>query len=106
MIRSGTGAATTPPSSQRLQARFSRLVTTTKYFAGSTSSCSLISRRQRFASALRLDFGMAHARLKIQQLELCVVEFLAAGAVLVDPLQSQLFFQYPDLQLSPDEFLL
>src|ERR1017187_8740297 len=43
MIRSGTGAATTPPSSQRLQARFSRLVTTTKYFAGSTSSCSLIS---------------------------------------------------------------
>jgi hypothetical protein len=30
---------------------------------------------------------MAHARLKIQQLELCVVEFLAAGTVLVDPLQ-------------------
>src|ERR1035437_1674398 len=43
MIRAGAGAATTPPSSQRLQARFSRLVTTTKYFAGSTSNCSLTS---------------------------------------------------------------
>ena len=43
MIRSGAGAAATPPSSQCLQARFSRLVTTTKYLAGSTSSCSLTS---------------------------------------------------------------
>jgi hypothetical protein len=34
---------TTPRSSHRLQVRFSRLVTNTKYFAGSTSSCSLSS---------------------------------------------------------------
>jgi hypothetical protein len=36
MIRGGSGAATTPCTSQ---ARFSRLVTSTKYLAGSTSSC-------------------------------------------------------------------
>jgi hypothetical protein len=37
---------------------------------------------------------------------LCIAEFLAAGTVLLDPLQSQLLFQYLDLQLSPDEFFL
>ena len=42
MIRSGSGAALTP-SAQPLQARFSRLVTATKYCAGSRSSCSLCS---------------------------------------------------------------
>jgi hypothetical protein len=40
MIRSGNGAAATPHSSHRLQARFSRRVTNANYFAGSTSSCS------------------------------------------------------------------
>src|SRR5882724_12344323 len=43
MILAGTGAAATPPSSHLRQARFSRLVTNTKYSAGSTSSCSLWS---------------------------------------------------------------
>jgi len=43
LARAGAGAAATPPSSQCLQARFSRLVTTTKYLAGSASSCSLTS---------------------------------------------------------------
>ena len=43
MMRGGSGAAITPPSSQCLQARFSRLVTSTKYLAGSTSNCSLSS---------------------------------------------------------------
>src|SRR5271165_2237828 len=37
MMRGGSGAATTPSSSHDRQARFSRLVTSTKYFAGSTS---------------------------------------------------------------------
>ena len=37
------GAAATPPSPQCWQARFSRLVTNTKYSAGSTSNCSLRS---------------------------------------------------------------
>jgi hypothetical protein len=43
MIRGGRGAETTPRSSHDLQARFSRLVTWTKYFAGSTSSWELSS---------------------------------------------------------------
>jgi len=43
MIRAGAGAVSTPPCSQCWQARFSRLVTNTKYLAGSTSSCSLVS---------------------------------------------------------------
>lgn len=43
MIRAGNGAATTGATSQCLQARFSRLVTVTKYRAGSTSKCSLVS---------------------------------------------------------------
>jgi len=63
-------------------------------------------RRQWLAPAFRLDFGIAHPGLKIQQLELCVAEFLAAGSVLLDPLQPQLLFQRLDPQLSPDEFLL
>ena len=37
-MRAGRGAAVTPPSPQDWQARFSRLVTTTKYLAGSLSS--------------------------------------------------------------------
>src|SRR5258708_31479362 len=43
MIRGGSGAETTPRSSHDLQARFSRLLTSTKYFAGSTSSWELSS---------------------------------------------------------------
>src|SRR5258708_20761894 len=43
MIRGGSGAETTPCSSHDLQARFSRLLTSTKYFAGSTSSWELSS---------------------------------------------------------------
>src|SRR5208283_917204 len=42
-IRLGIAAAVTPCSGQDLQARFSRLVTCTKYRAGSTSSTSLTS---------------------------------------------------------------
>ena len=42
MIRAGAEAVTTPRWQQR-QPRFSRLVTKTKYLAGSTSSCSLCS---------------------------------------------------------------
>jgi len=42
-IRGGSGAATTPCSSHLRQARFSRLLTSTKYRADSTSSCSLSS---------------------------------------------------------------
>jgi hypothetical protein len=38
MIRGGSGAETTPSSSHDRQARFSRFVTNTKYFAGSTSN--------------------------------------------------------------------
>src|ERR1035437_8652564 len=164
MIRAGVGAATTPPSSQSLPARFSRLVTTPKYFAGSTSNCSLPSwpitpvawppvlpvpcsglaarragsllrrasdhslharqrggqllsagmfaapllfhwRRQRLALALRLDFGVAHSSLKLQQLELRIAELFAAWAILLDPLQAQLLFQYLDLQFGPSKFL-
>ena len=43
MIRGGSGAATTPSSSHLRQARFSRFVTGTKYFAGSTSNWELSS---------------------------------------------------------------
>ena len=43
MIRGGSGAETTPSSSHDQQARFSRFVTNTKYFAGSTSSWELSS---------------------------------------------------------------
>src|ERR1700730_5298583 len=39
----GSGAETTPCSSHNLQARFSRLLINTKYFAGSTSSWELSS---------------------------------------------------------------
>jgi len=63
-------------------------------------------RRQRLALALRLDLGVAHSGLQIQQLELRIAEFLAAGSVLPDPLQTQSLFQYLDLQLGPGEFLL
>jgi len=63
-------------------------------------------RCQRLAFALRLDFGVAHSGLQIQQLELCIAECLAAGSVLPDPLQAQPLFQYLDLQLGPGEFLL
>jgi hypothetical protein len=42
-IRAGAGAVCTPPGSQCRQARFSRLLTNTKYLAGSTSNCSLVS---------------------------------------------------------------
>jgi hypothetical protein len=43
MIRDGRGAERTPSSSHLRQARFSRFVTSTKYFAGSTSSWELSS---------------------------------------------------------------
>ena len=43
MMRAASGAATTPCSSHFLQARFSRLVSSTKYSAGLTSRTSLIS---------------------------------------------------------------
>jgi hypothetical protein len=41
--RGGRGAETTPRSSHDRQAGFSRFVTSTKYFAGSTSSWELYS---------------------------------------------------------------
>ena len=56
--------------------------------------------------ALRLDFGVAHSRLQLQQLKLRIAEFLAAGSVLLDPFQAQPFFQYLDLQFGPGKFLL
>jgi hypothetical protein len=65
-----------------------------------------LQRRQRLALALRLDLGVAHSRLQIQQPELCIAEFLAAGSVLLDPLQAQSLFQYLDLQFGPGKFLL
>ncbi|PYX52549.1 MAG: hypothetical protein DMG76_29030 [Acidobacteria bacterium] len=43
MIRGGNGAEITPCSSHDLQARFSRLLTNTKYLTGSTSSWELSS---------------------------------------------------------------
>jgi hypothetical protein len=43
IMRAGNGAATIFVSEQPVQVRFSRFVTSTKYFAGSTSSCSLSS---------------------------------------------------------------
>jgi hypothetical protein len=43
MIPAGKTAHWTPCSSHALQARFSRLVTRTKHFGGSTSSCSEVS---------------------------------------------------------------
>jgi hypothetical protein len=43
MIRGGGGADTTPSSSHDWQARFSHSVTSTKYFAGSTSTWELSS---------------------------------------------------------------
>ena len=42
-MRGGTGAVATPASAHDLQARFSRRVRATKYFAGSMSSISLSS---------------------------------------------------------------
>jgi hypothetical protein len=64
-----------------------------------------LRRRQRLALALRQDLGVAHPGLQIQQLELRIVEFLAAGSVLLDPLQTEPFFQYLDLQFGPGKFL-
>ena len=66
----------------------------------------LARRRQRLALALRLDFGVAHSGLQFQQLQLRIAEFLAAGSVLLDPLQAQSLFQYLDLQFGPGKFLL
>ena len=65
-----------------------------------------LGRWKRLALALRLDLGVAHPGLQIQQLELRIVEFLAAGSVLLDPLQTQPLFQYLDLQFGPDKFRL
>jgi hypothetical protein len=71
-----------------------------------TSLWLFLRRRQRLALALRLDFGVAHSRLQLKQLELRIAEFLAARSVLLDPLQPQSLFQYLDLQFGPGEFLL
>src|ERR1019366_8106810 len=65
----------------------------------------LRSRRQRFALALRLDFGVTPPRVQNQQLELRIAEFLAARAVLLDPLQAQALFQYLYIQFGPSKFL-
>jgi hypothetical protein len=53
-----------------------------------------------------LDFDIAHARLQLQQLQLFRGELLAAGAVLLDPLQPQDLFQQVDSLLRPSELLL
>ena len=45
------------------------------------------------------DFGTADPRLQLQQFELVVGEFLAAGSVLLDADQTQSFFQDTDLIL-------
>ena len=57
--------------------------------------------RQRFPRALRLHFQIAGARLSLQQLQLPVAELFAAGAVFLDALQPQPFFQYLDLEVCP-----
>src|SRR5271154_4967161 len=65
-----------------------------------------LRRWQRLPLALRLDFGVAHSWLQLQQLELRIAEFLAARSVLLDPLQAQSLFQDLDLQFGPGKFLL
>ena len=64
----------------------------------------LLRNRHSRPFAFRLDFGVAHARLQLQQLQLRVAELLAARTVLVDPLQPQPFFQDLDLQVCPLQF--
>jgi hypothetical protein len=54
---------------------------------------------QRVALALGGHFRVAHARLELQQFQLQIAQFLAAGTVLGDSLQPQLLFKKPDLQL-------
>ena len=63
-------------------------------------------RRQWLALALRADLQAAHPGLQFQKLQLRGVELLAAGAVLLDPLQPQLRFQGEDLHLGPGKFVL
>jgi len=54
---------------------------------------------QLLAVAFGFDFGAAHPRLQLEQFQLVIGEFLAAGSVLLDPNQTQSFFQYTDLIL-------
>ena len=61
--------------------------------------------RQRLANAFRLDFDVAHSRFEFQQAELRFAELLAAGTVLLDPLQPQPLFQDLDFQMGPGQFL-
>jgi hypothetical protein len=62
MIRGGNGAETTPCSSHDLLARFSRLLTSTKYFAGSTSNWELSSYPITTVQPFRLMAGKSGKR--------------------------------------------
>ena len=52
---------------------------------------------QLLALTFGFHFGAADPRLQLQQFQLVFGEFFATGAVLLDPSQTQSFFQYPDL---------
>jgi hypothetical protein len=54
---------------------------------------------QRLALAFGDNFQIADAGLLFQQFQLCVAEFFAGWAVLLNPLQPQPFFQKLDFQV-------
>ena len=56
-MRSGSGADATPSSSHDRQARFSRLVTSTKYFAGRSQFWRLV---RKYAKAAGIPEHKAH----------------------------------------------
>ena len=56
-------------------------------------------RRQRFTLAFDGNFQIADAGLLFQQLQLGVIELLAGRAVLLNPFESQPFFQQLNLQV-------
>ena len=58
---------------------------------------------QLLALSFGFHFGAADPRLQLQQFQLVVGEFFAARSVLLDPYQTQSFFQYTDLILCEPE---
>ena len=62
-------------------------------------------RGQRLALALRADLLAAHSGLQFQKFQLRGVQLLAAGAVLLDPLQPKFLLQKLDHQVGEDKLL-
>ena len=61
---------------------------------------------QLLALTFSLNFGAADPGFQLQQFQLVVGEFFAAGSVLLDPHQAQSFFQDTDLILRESESIL